>query len=80
RALGLDIDAKPTFSEVMAAREDRQAKVAAVIDGLTPEALLRQCPHMDRGRPTVQTCLHVVLREEFAHNRYANRDLDQLAS
>jgi hypothetical protein len=25
-------------------------------------------------------CVHVVLGEEWAHNRYANRDLDILAS
>jgi hypothetical protein len=77
--MGLDIDATPTFAEVMVVRDDRRAKVARVIEGLTPEELLRQCPHADRGNPTVQTCLHVVLREEWAHNRYANRDLDLLS-
>jgi hypothetical protein len=79
KALGLDIDARPSFAEVVAAREDRRAKVAAVVEHLTLEEMLRQCPHPDRGTPTVQACLHVVLREEWAHNRYANRDLDALS-
>ena len=78
RALGLDIDAKPSFAEVMAVREDRRAKVASIIDDLTVAELLRPCPDPHVGTPNVQTCLHVVLREEWAHNRYANRDLDAL--
>jgi hypothetical protein len=80
RALGLDIDASPTVAEVMAVREDRRAKVAGVVDGLTPDELLRACANPNGGTTSVQTCLHVVLREEFAHNRYANRDLDLLTS
>jgi hypothetical protein len=79
RALGLEIDAKPSLAEVVAVREDRRAKVASVIADLTVEELVRQCPDPHVGSPTVQTCLHVVLREEWAHNRYATRDLDALA-
>ncbi len=30
------------------------------------------------GTTSVMSCIHVVLREEWAHNRYANRDLDVL--
>jgi hypothetical protein len=59
------------------------ARVAMVRDFLaavTPDVLAapRKNPH-DPGRPgTVRSCLHVILKEEWEHLRYAVRDLDAL--
>jgi hypothetical protein len=47
---------------------------------VTPDVLAapRKNPH-DPGRPeTVRSCLHVILKEEWEHLRYAVRDLDAI--
>jgi hypothetical protein len=57
---GIDVDAAPTWAEVVDAREGRMAFVRSHLGTV------------DLG------CLRVVLDEEWAHNSFANRDLDQL--
>ena len=59
---GSDPAARPTWAEVVAAREDRMALVRDNLDAL-PLHVVR-----------------VVLDEEWAHDWYANRDLDRLQS
>ena len=59
---GVDMTLTPSWSDVIAAREDRMALVR---DHLVDVDL---------------DCARVVLDEEWAHDWYANRDLDQLSA
>ena len=70
----------PSYAEVLDVRADRVAMVRGFLATITPDVLaaLRENPH-DRGRPeTVRSCLHVILKEEWEHLRYAVRDLDAI--
>ncbi|WP_129662787.1 DinB family protein [Phytoactinopolyspora endophytica] len=71
---GIEVDADPSIAEVIAAREDRMATVRGVVDEVTDEDLERACG--EQGQHTVLSCLHTLFDEEWAHNQYANRDLD----
>ena len=42
-ALGMDLDARPSYAEVMEARADRMAVVRRIVDGLTDGDLGRMC-------------------------------------
>lgn len=80
QSLGLDYAARPSLDAVLIARHERMRLVAETIAALTPEELERVCTPPDApGHPTephsVLQCLHVILNEEWEHNRYANRDL-----
>ena len=82
-SLGLDLSATPTLDEVLAVRQGRFADVGMTIASLSMSDLERVChPPSTPGHPqvphTVLHCLHVILNEEWEHNRYANRDLDVL--
>ena len=79
RALGLDIDATPTLDEVLEVRRERMASVADLLRDASPADLARTVASPNGGTTSVMSCLHVVLGEEWAHDRYANRDLDKLA-
>jgi hypothetical protein len=70
----------PTYAEVLEARSGRVAMVRDFLATVTPDVLAapRKNPH-DSGRPvTVRSCLHVILKEEWEHLRYAVRDLDAI--
>jgi len=71
----IDVNADPTFDEVVLAREDRMNVVRALVAGVT-DASLDEKPSDN----TVRHCLIAVFNEEWAHNRFANRDLDVLTS
>ena len=77
--LGLQLDARPSLDEVLAARADRQAVMRGILDGLTDDEQARECAAPRPGYPdevrTVGRCLRVVMREEIAHRLYAARDL-----
>lgn len=80
-ALGLDLDARPSYAEVMEVRADRMAVVRRIVDGLTDAELERLChrppaptDYADEPRP-VAHCLSVVMQEECEHRRYVVRDL-----
>jgi hypothetical protein len=80
RALGVDVDARPSYHEALEARLDRMATVRRIVDGLTDAGLERTCTRIPApGYPeeprTVGRCLRVVLGEEVEHHRYAVRDL-----
>ena len=82
-ALGMDLDARPSFAEVMEARADRMALVRGIVDGLTDAELGRPCTrspapgYPEEDRPVAE-CLAVVMEEdeeECEHHRFAVRDL-----
>lgn len=79
-ALAIDLDARPSFAEVMEVRADRMALVRGIVDGLTDTDLERMCtrapaPGYPEESRSVGGCLGVVTEEECAHHRYAVRDL-----
>jgi DinB superfamily/Pentapeptide repeats (8 copies) len=70
----------PAYAEVLEVRAGRVAMVRDFLATVTPDVLAapRENPY-DPGRPeTVRSCLHVILREEWEHLRYAVRDLDAI--
>jgi DinB superfamily len=70
----------PSYAEVLDVRAGRVAMVRGFLATITPDVLAapRKNPH-DPGRPeTVRSCLHVILKEEWEHLRYAIRDLDSI--
>ena len=85
-ALGLDIDPdlRPALDDVLAARKSRQGQVREHLAGLDDEALRGPVPtHGIQGFPPEEErstldCLRVILNEEWAHHRFAVRDLDVL--
>ncbi len=84
-ALGMDLDARPTYTEVLQARGSRMAVVRRVVDGLGDADLERACerapaPGYPEKSRTVGSCLRVVMTEECEHHRYAVRDLAVLES
>ena len=78
RALGLDVDAHPSLDEVLAARDDRRERVTSIVRGATAADLGRTVASPNGGTVTVAGCVRVVLREEWAHDGYARRDLEVL--
>jgi DinB superfamily len=75
--LGLTLDARPSLDEVLALRHERAAQVGRVVDRLDDRELHRTCRPRD-GRFTVVGALQTVMFEEWAHHRYATRDLARL--
>lgn len=82
--LGMDLDARPSYAEVLEARADRMALVRRILDDLTDAELGRACTrapapgYPEESRP-VGDCLGVVFEEECEHQRIAERDLSALA-
>ena len=79
-ALGIDLDARPSFDEVLEVRADRMAVIRGIVDALTDDELQRSCdrspaPGYPEETRTVGACLRVVMVEECEHHRYAVRDL-----
>jgi hypothetical protein len=83
RRWGIDPDADPPLGQVLDLRSERMDEVREVIANATAEELQRNCvPPDGPGHPrkdhTVLQCLHVILKEEWQHHRYAVRDLEVL--
>jgi hypothetical protein len=81
----MDLDAKPTYDEVLEARADRVAVVHGVLDTLTNAELGRGClrspaPGYPEEERPVGECLGVLMDEECGHYRFAARDLTTLES
>jgi uncharacterized damage-inducible protein DinB len=76
-----DRAARPSLDTMLALRRERRATVAALLDGLTDEALAADTTPVDAPgwpRPVsypVRECLLIVLNEEWWHRQYAERDL-----
>src|SRR5262249_28773961 len=79
RGTSIDVDARPSLVEVLPARGQRMASVRPLLDAFDADDLGRPVPAPHGGTTSVLGCVHVVLGEEWAHNRYANRDLDAIA-
>ncbi|GAA4090966.1 DinB family protein [Nonomuraea soli] len=82
-ALGVDLDARPSFAETLAVRAERHALVRDYIDELTDEMLEHTTSRLlpwswAKSEPTVRTCLGVIMNEEVEHRRFAERDLTRL--
>lgn len=82
-AIGIDVDSRPTFDEIMVVRAARMAVVRGIVDDLTDDGLGRWCtrspaPGYPEEPRTVRACLGVVMQEECEHHRYAVRDLTVL--
>jgi len=78
-----DREARPSLDEVLTVRRDRQAMVRQVIEALTDEQLSSEVTRMESGWPRlerfpVKKCLLIVLKEEWEHRLYAERDLTAL--
>jgi hypothetical protein len=79
-ALGMDLDAQPSYAEILKVRGDRMATIRRIVDDLADEDLGRPCtrspaPGYPEGDRPVWECLAVVMEEECDHHRYAVRDL-----
>jgi hypothetical protein len=70
-----DLDAKPSLDDVLVARRERMGRVAEIVHGIDADDLARQVASPNGGQVSVMNCLHVVFREEWGHDQYANRDL-----
>ncbi len=79
---GLDLSifatGRPSYDEVLQVRAGRVAMVRDFLAAVTAEELatMRRNPWAPDYPETTLTCLHVILEEEWEHNRYALRDLD----
>jgi len=82
-ALGIDVDATPSFGEVLEARTERQAQIQLLLDTLADADLGRPClrtpaPGYPEEERPVWACLAVVMEEECEHYRFARRDIETL--
>jgi hypothetical protein len=80
RGTSIDIDADPTLDETLAVRGERMASVARLLADSDDANLARTVASPNGGTTSVAACIQVVLGEEWAHDRYANRDLDALGA
>lgn len=81
--LGIDLDARPSYAEVVALHADRRAQMRAVLEALTDRELgqirtAAPAPAWGVESHSVADCLRVVMKEHCEHRRYAVRDLAQL--
>jgi hypothetical protein len=70
-----DLDAGATLDDVLSVRRDRMDRVGELVRGVDAEQLQRAVASPNGGTTTVTSCLHIVFREEWWHDQYANRDL-----
>jgi hypothetical protein len=76
----MDLDARPSYAEVLKARMDRMELVRRIVGGLTAAELERPCmrspaPGYPEESRSVGECLGVVMEEECEHHHFAMRDL-----
>ena len=82
---GLDTDLRPDLDQVLAARKARQDQLRAHLATMDEWILRRPVPtHGIAGFPPEEErspldCLRVILDDEWAHHRFAVRDLAVLA-
>jgi hypothetical protein len=83
--LGIDLDGKPSYDDILAVRADRMAVIRGIVDGLTDSDLGRLCrrtpaPGYPEEELAVANCIAVVMEEEIEHYSFATRDLAALES
>jgi hypothetical protein len=76
----LDIDADPSLDEALEVRNQRMASVDELLADCDDADLAREVASPNGGTVSVGDCIRIVLDEEWAHDRYANRDLDALGA
>jgi len=79
-ALGIDLDAAPSYAEVLSLYADRVELVRRNLAGLTDADLGRECvrtpaPGYPEEPRAVAECLAVLMDEAIEHYRFADRDL-----
>lgn len=80
RAMGIDLEADPTWDEAVAAWESRRAMAAAAFAAVTDDGLDDDVTGVPTPAVGVETrsrrrCHLTVVREMGEHHRYATRDL-----
>jgi DinB superfamily len=75
---GLDDDLTPSVSEALAVRADRATRLRDYLASVAASDLTRPVDVLENGSNPLQDCIWTVFEEEFWHNRYAVRDLEQL--
>ncbi len=81
-SLGIDLDATPSYPQVLELRADRMSRVRKFLADVTPQRMREDVegPIWEKGeRSSVHRCLRVIFNEECEHQRFAERDLDALA-
>jgi DinB superfamily/Pentapeptide repeats (8 copies) len=70
----------PSYAEVLEVRAGHVAMVRDFLATVTSDDLAetRKNPWAPEYPETILSCLHVILREEWEHHRYAVRDLDTI--
>lgn len=70
----------PSYADVLEVRAGRVAMVRDFLATVTSDDLAarRKNPWEPRYPETTLSCLHVILREEWEHHRYAVRDLETI--
>ena len=77
---GLEVEATPSYAEVLDARAGRVAMVRDYLGAVTAEELAatRANPWGGEWQPSVLDCLRVIFEEEWHHHRFAVRDIDAI--
>jgi hypothetical protein len=74
RQLSLDVDARPSLDEVVAAWSDRSLRVDTFLRTLTDEEMTRTCAAIG-GKFQVAGAVQTLVSEAWAHHEFAMRDL-----
>ncbi len=75
---GLDDDLTPSVADALAVRADRATRFRDFLASVATSDFARPVDVLENGTNPLQECLFTVFEEEFWHNRYAVRDLEQL--
>ena len=84
--IGLDLAARPSLAEIAQVRAERSAALRTYLDTLTDDEFQRErrsTPGLPWPRAEARSarhCLQIIFNEEWAHHRFAVRDLDAMAS
>lgn len=76
----LEYELAPSLSEALAVRADRASRFRDYLASVSATDFERPVEVLENGTNPLQECLYTVFEEEFWHNRYARRDLTQLAA
>jgi hypothetical protein len=75
---GVNYDLTPSTSEALAVRANRATRFRDYLASVEASDLSRPIDVLENGINPLQDCIWTVFEEEFWHNRYALRDLEQL--
>lgn len=80
--VGIELDAHPSYQEVLEMRADRLGMVRDYLASVTDDRLDEggRQPYFVSHPFTVRDCLWIVINEEWQHHRYALRDLDAITA